>query len=35
MDLTIDLCLKRADNEIVLANMIQRISNESHLKRDI
>lgn len=35
MDLTIDLCLKRADNELVLANIIQRISVEEQLKKDV
>ncbi len=34
MDSTIDLCIKRADNELILASIIQRISNESQLKRD-
>jgi uncharacterized protein (UPF0332 family) len=35
MDSTIDLCLKRSDNELVLATIIQRISEETQLKKDV
>jgi len=35
MDLAIELCLKRAENEIVLAKLIQRISNENQLKKEV
>lgn len=35
MDSTIELSLKKADNEIILAKIIQRISNEGNLKKDI
>ena len=35
MDSTIDLCLQRADSELVLAAAINRISQEAQLKKDI
>src|SRR3989344_9268688 len=34
MDSTIDLCLKRADNELILAGIIHRVSQETQLKKD-
>lgn len=35
MDSTIDLCLKRSDNEIVLATVVYRISHDAALKKDV
>lgn len=35
MDSTIDLCIKRADNELLLASLVNRISQEAPLKREV
>lgn len=35
MDSPTDLCLKRANNELILASIIQRVSNENPLKKDV
>ncbi len=35
MDSTIELCLKRADNELILATVINRISQDARIKKDV
>ena len=35
MDSTINLCLQRAENELVLANIIQRISQNDEMKKNV
>ena len=35
MDSTINLCLQRAENELVLANIIQRISQSEEMKKNV